>query len=71
MKDTVVISKSEYRQLRLQAKAYQKLAGQLFSSALSGSVKEVVEDFRKTDLYSEPFLKDLESGLAKSSFNAK
>ncbi len=66
MKDTIEISKKEYRQLRLQAKAYQKLAGQLFSSALSGSVIEVVEDFRKTDLYSESFLKDLESGLGLS-----
>lgn len=68
MKDTIVISKNEYRRLQSQAQAYQKLAGQLFTSVLSGSIEEVVADFRKTNLYSDSFLQDLEEGLKKSSF---
>ncbi len=32
------------------------------------SVEEVVDDFRKTGLYSEAFLKDLEEGLRETSF---
>ena len=68
MKDTMIISKHEYKRLQAQAKAYQKLAGQIFQSALSGSVESVVEDFRNTHLYTEDFLTDLKNGLEKSSF---
>ncbi|MBK5286528.1 MAG: hypothetical protein JJE25_14105 [Bacteroidia bacterium] len=68
MRDTMTISKAEYRKLQRQAKAYQKLMSQMFESALSGSVDAVVEDFRNTDLYSEAFLKDLKEGLQKSSY---
>ena len=68
MKDTVVISKSEYRKLRLQSKAYQKMAGRLYDALLDGTIKDVVEDFRNTNLYSDAFLKDLEQGLSKSSY---
>lgn len=31
-------------------------------------IKIVVNDFRKTKIYSEEFLKDLEQGLRKSSY---
>lgn len=68
MKDTMTISKREYKRLQAQAKAYQKLAGQIFQSVLTGSVSAVVEDFRNTNLYTEDFLTDLNNGLEKSSF---
>ena len=71
MNKTVVISKDEYRRLRSHAKAYQKLVGQLFQSVITGSVDAVVEDFRKTGLYTEPFLKDLKEGLEKSSYSRR
>ena len=31
------------------------------------AIFEIIEDFSKTDLYTEEFLKDLESGIRKSS----
>ena len=68
---TVTLSKTEYRKLKAQAKAYQKIMSKFFEFALKGSIKEVVEDFRRTNLYSEEFLKDLESGLRKSSYFKK
>jgi hypothetical protein len=68
MPDTIVISKKEYQKLQKQAKAFQKLAGRLFETVLADSVETVVDDFRKTNLYSEGFLSDLESGLKKSSY---
>ena len=71
MRDTMTISKTEYRRLQRQAKAYQKLMRQLFESALSGSVDAVVEDSRNTNLYTEAFLKDLKEGLQKSSYSRR
>ncbi len=68
MPDTIVISKKEYQKLQKQAKAFQKLTGRLFETVLTDSVETVVDDFRKTNLYSEGFLSDLESGLRKSSY---
>jgi hypothetical protein len=68
MSSTVVISKDEYQKLRKQAKAFQKLAGRIFESVITDSVEAVVEDFRKTKLYSDSFLADLEEGLRKSSY---
>ena len=71
MRNTMSISKNEYRSLQRQAKAYQKLMSQLFESALSGSVDSVVEDFKNTKLYSAAFLKDLKEGLQKSSYSKR
>ncbi|MBI3503138.1 MAG: hypothetical protein HY063_15230 [Bacteroidetes bacterium] len=68
MSSTVVISRDEYQKLRKQAKAFQKLAGRIFESVITDSAEAVVEDFRKTKLYSEAFLSDLEAGLKKSSY---
>jgi hypothetical protein len=42
-----------------------------FELVVKDPVEEVVEDFRKTNLYSEKFLKDLEAGLKKSSYAKK
>jgi len=68
MSSTIVISRDEYQNLRKQAKAFQKLAGRIFESVITDSVEVVVQDFRKTKLYSEAFLADLEEGLKKSSY---
>jgi hypothetical protein len=68
MTDTIVVSKTEYQKLQKQAKAFQKFAGKLFETVLTDSIETVVYDFRKTNLYTEAFLSDLESGLRKSSY---
>ena len=65
---TVTIPQKEYRKLRRQAAAYHKLAGTLFKSVVRDPVEDVVEDFRKTELYTEAFLRDLKEGLQKSSY---
>ena len=64
----IAIPKTEYRQLRRQADAYKKIAGDLSALILRDSVAETVNDFRKTELYAEEFLYDLENGLRKSSY---
>ena len=64
----VTLSKEEYEKLKKQVKAYQKLRARLFEFILYDPVETVVEDFRKTKLYTEEFLSDLESGLRKSSY---
>ena len=65
---TVTIPVTQYETLKKKARAYEKLAGDFFRGILKGSIEEVVADFRSTELYSEKFLEDLESGLKKSSY---
>ncbi len=65
---TVTIPKKEYDRLKSQALAYRKMAKSLFSAVLKDPIQEVVEDFKTTGLYNKAFLKDLESGLRKSSY---
>jgi len=65
---TVTISKKEYIKLKNQALAYRKIAKSLFTSVIRDPVSEVVDDFKATGLYNRNFLKDLESGLRKSSY---
>ena len=67
--ETVTISKSEYKKLISRAKAYEKLAEKFFADAINDPVEDIVSDFRKTDLYTEEFLGDLEEGLKKSSLS--
>ncbi|MBI2024878.1 MAG: hypothetical protein HYT03_02220 [Candidatus Harrisonbacteria bacterium] len=64
----VTLPETEYKQLKRQADAYKKMATKLFELAIKDPVENVVEDFRRTDLYTQEFLKDLESGLQKSSY---
>ena len=64
----IAIPKTEYRQLRRQADAYKKIAGDLSALILRDSVAEAVGDFRNTGLYAEEFLSDMETGLRKSSY---
>ena len=65
--ETITIPKSEYKKLLSRAKAYEKLAGSIFENAIKDPIDEIVSDFKKTNLYTDKFLKDLENGLKKSS----
>ncbi len=65
--ETITIPKTEHKKLLSRAKAYEKLAGSIFENAIKDPVKDIVSDFKKTNLYSDEFLTDLESGLKKSS----
>jgi len=67
-KDTVTLSKNEYEQLKQQAMAYKKFTANFFYFLIKDSVKDVVNDFRKTNLYADGFLNDLEAGLFDSSY---
>lgn len=64
----VTIAKKEYLSLKKDANAYRKLISGIFQKTISDKVSNVVQDFENTKLYSDDFLKDLESGLSKSSF---
>ena len=67
----ITLPKTEYERLRWQASAYRKFAEKFFELIVKDPIEEVVGDFRKTNLYTENFLKDLESGLCKSSYAKK
>lgn len=65
---TITLSQKEYQKLKNQARAFQEAAARFFASAIGDSVDDIVQDFQSTDLYSKPFLHDLEQGLKKSSY---
>ena len=64
----IKILKTEYSKLRKEAKAYRAVAACLFELLIKDRVKNVVEDFRASRLYSKEFITDLEDGLHKSSY---
>lgn len=64
----VEIPKTEYEQLKKQAEAYRRFTAKFFESIIQDPVDQVVKDFRKTNLYTEEFLKDLGTGLRRSSY---
>lgn len=64
----ITIPKVEYQQLKRQAKAFRLLSTQVFKATLQDPISEVVQDFKKTNLYSSGLIKDLEAGLRKSSY---
>ena len=66
--NTVSIQKTEYQRLRRHAAAYRKMAERVYESVLRDPIKEVAEDFRRTGLYTDEFIVDLESGLRNSSY---
>lgn len=70
MSPVVAIPKIEYEALQKKAKAYEELAGLFFRKAKESSIEDIVEDFRKTGLYSRGFLKDLKNGLDGSSLKS-
>lgn len=67
----VTLPKTEYESLKRQADAYRKFAEKFFELIVKDPIEELVEDFRKTNLYTKEFLRDLESGLRKSSYAKK
>lgn len=67
----ITISKTEYERLKKQSAAYRRFAAKFFELIIKDPIEETVEDFRKTNLYTENFLKDLESGLRQSSYAKK
>lgn len=68
---TVTIPKKEYQQLAEKALRYeylrQLLEEDIFACPPAKNIKEVVREFKKTNLYSQDFLKSLEKGLGRSS----
>ena len=67
-KEIITLPKNEFNQLKQQAMAYRKFASEFFDLLIRDSAKDVVNDFRATNLYTEGFLQDLETGLADSSY---
>ena len=65
---TITVPKIEYQKLKKEAIAYRLLKVQVFESLIQNPVDKVVRNFRKTKLYSEDFLRDLEKGLRSSSY---
>ncbi len=65
--ETITIPKTEYKKLIFKAKAFEKLAKNIFENVINDSIKDIVEDFKKTNLYTDEFLNDLEDGLKKST----
>ena len=65
---TVTLTENEYSKLNREAMAYRKLATRVFESVVKDDISAVVDDFRKTELYTEEFLTDIEDGLRKSSY---
>lgn len=67
----VNISKEEYQKLKKQSEAYKKLASRFFETIVKDPIKDVIQDFRQSNLYTKDFLSDLENGLRKSSYSVK
>ncbi|NQU77698.1 hypothetical protein HQ544_03300 [Candidatus Falkowbacteria bacterium] len=67
----VTLPKTEYEQLKRQAEAYRKFASKFFEFAVKDSIEGVEKDFQDSDLYTQEFLRDLGSGLRKSSYDKK
>ncbi|MBM4177447.1 hypothetical protein FJ208_01435 [Candidatus Gribaldobacteria bacterium] len=65
----ITIPRTEYQALKKQAMAFRFFAERFFESLLNDPVSQVVDDFRKTDLYTAEFLADLEDGLLSSSWH--
>ncbi len=68
---TITIPKTEFTRLQRQAKAYRTLAASVIRFVVNDPITDVVDSFKHTDLYTDAFLKDLESGLRKSTYAHK
>lgn len=64
---TVTIPKTTYERLKRHAEAYRRFATNVFEAVVHDPIGEITDDFRKTALYTEEFLYDLDAGLRKSS----
>lgn len=72
MPRTVTLPKTEYERLRRTAERYEMVQrffeAEFFAPPSTRDVRQIIRDFRKTSLYTEPFLKSLERGLRESSY---
>ena len=61
----ITIPKTEYDKLKKHSRAYKNKLSSFFEAVVSSPVEEVVADFKKTGIYSDGFINDLEIGLKK------
>jgi len=66
--ETITIPKEEYELLKSQAQIYRSIASDFFRTIGNDNLKNILSEFKDTNLYSDEFLSDLENGLAKSSY---
>lgn len=69
---SITISKKEYGKLMEVKFRYdylrQIIREDIFTSPQTRNVKELIDKFKQTKLYSQNFLKSLERGLKRSSY---
>ena len=72
---SISLTKSEYTDLKSRADAYDRIISlarkEISVTPPERSTKKVIAEFKKTDTYSQEFLKSLEHGLRRSSFFLK
>jgi len=72
---TVTIPKKEYQHLLDKALRYeylrQILEEDIFASPPTKNTKEIIREFKKTNLYNQEFLASLEGGIKRSSYFRK
>lgn len=72
---TVTISQKEYQKLIEKALRYEYLRQimreDIFALPPVCNIKKIIEEFKKTRLYNEKFLKSLERGLKRSNYFRK
>ena len=64
---TVTIPKIKYEQLKRQANAYRRFFAKFSEISIHEPIQEIIENFRKRDLYTKQFLQSLEVGLRRAS----
>ncbi len=66
--NTITIPKKEYTALQRESRAYRRITSRVFETVVQDDIPSIVADFRKTETYTDEFLKDFEEGLGKSSY---
>ena len=69
---TVTLPKSKYQVLKKRAEAYELILNiiedDLFSPPLTWNRRKIVNEFKKTGLYSQKFIDNPEKSLQRSSY---
>jgi len=72
---TVTLPKTEYQELNRVKRRYEMMRKLLqldsFDKPTTKNTKKIIDEFRKTRLYNEDFLKSLERGLKDSPYFSK
>jgi hypothetical protein len=66
--ETITIPKAEYELLKSQEQIYRLIASDFFKTIGDDNLKNLISEFKDTNLYTNDFLLDLENGLAKSTY---